>query len=46
MVYQNENQYLFSKLNSENGIGAEGAAILGEGVSKLLNLINLDLNLE
>ncbi len=31
---------------SGNKIGAEGAAKLGEGVSKLLNLTSLNLNLE
>ena len=29
-----------------NGIGDEGSARLGEGVSKLINLTSLDLNLE
>ena len=29
---------------SQNGIDAEGAAKLGEGVSKLMNLTNLNLN--
>jgi hypothetical protein len=30
--------------NSGNGIGIDGTASLGEGVSKLLNLTNLDIN--
>jgi hypothetical protein len=34
------------KFNSYNSIGAKGAAKLGEGVSKLLNLTSLDLNFE
>jgi hypothetical protein len=29
-----------------NGIGAKGAAKLGEGISKLLNLSRLDLNFQ
>ncbi len=45
MEYQNENQYGIMKFISSNKIGAEGVAKLGEGVSKLLNLTSLDLNL-
>ncbi len=32
------------KFISTNKIGAEGAAKLGEGVKKLLNLTNLNMN--
>jgi hypothetical protein len=32
------------KLFRNNSIGAEGAAKLGEGVSKLVNLTNLNLD--
>jgi hypothetical protein len=34
------------KLISRNGIGIEGAAKLGEGISKLANLTTLNLNIE
>ncbi len=34
------------KLISNNEIGAKGAANLGEGVSKLVNLISLNLNFQ
>ena len=44
MEYQNENQYWILKFNSNNSIGAEGAAKIGEGVSNLLNLTSLNLN--
>ncbi len=38
-----KNKYYILKFIRENNIGAEGAAKLGEGVSKLLNLTNLKL---
>ncbi len=44
MEYNNGNQNWFLKFNSGNSIGAEGAAKIGEGVSKLLNLTSLNLN--
>ncbi len=44
MNQQNENQYWIWKFNSQNSIGDEGAAKIGEGVSKLLNLTSLNLN--
>ncbi len=34
------------KFISGNSIGEEGAAEIGEGVSKLLNLTSLDLNFQ
>jgi hypothetical protein len=43
---QNENKYWILKFISENNIGDVGAAKLGEGVSKLLNLSSLNLNFE
>jgi hypothetical protein len=39
-----EIQYWILKFISRNSIGEEGAEKIGEGVSKLLNLISLDLN--
>ncbi len=44
MEYQNGNKYWISKFISGNSIGYEGAAKIGEGVSKLLNLTSLNLN--
>ena len=44
MELQNGNQYWILKLISNNQMGAEGAAKIGEGVSKLLNLTSLNLN--
>ncbi len=41
---QIENQYWIIKYISNNSIGEEGAAKIGEGVSKLLNLTSLILN--
>ncbi len=38
--------YWIFKLIRNNGIGADGAGKLGEGVSKLLNLTTLNLNFE
>ncbi len=46
MDLQNGNQYWILKFISWNSIGAEGAAKVGEGVSKLLNLTSLDMNFE
>jgi hypothetical protein len=43
---KNENQYWNLNFIRNNGIGAEGAAILGKGVSKLLSLTSLNLNIE
>ncbi len=37
-------QFSILKFISLNDIGTEGAAKLGEGVSKLLNLTSLNLN--
>jgi hypothetical protein len=34
------------KLIRDNEIGAEGAAKLGEGISTLVNMTNLNLNFE
>ncbi len=45
MELQNGNQYWILKLISKNPIGAEGETKIGKGVSKLLNLTSLDLNL-
>jgi hypothetical protein len=45
MELRNGNQYWILKLISNNQIGAEGGTKIGEGVSKLLNLTSLDLNL-
>ncbi len=45
MELQNGNQYWFLKLISNKQIDAEGVIKIGKGVSKLLNLTNLDLNL-
>jgi hypothetical protein len=40
------NKYIKNlKFNSENGIGIEGAEKLTEGVSKLLNLTSLNLEI-
>ncbi len=45
MELQNGNQNWIFKFISCNLIGAEVAAKIGKGVSKLLNLTSLDLNL-
>jgi hypothetical protein len=41
---QNEIHYWFLKFIRYESIGAGGAAKIGEGVSKLLNLTSLNLN--
>ncbi len=41
-----KNKYRILNLFRENNIGDVGAAKLGEGVSKLLNLSSLNLNFE
>jgi hypothetical protein len=41
---KNEKWYWSIKLISENGIGVEGAAKLGDGVSKFIILTCLNLN--
>ncbi len=48
MGYQNEIKHRILKFicGSGNSMGAEGAAKIGEGVSKLLNLTSLNLNFE
>ena len=45
MELKNGNQYWILKMISNNQIGAERVTKIGEGVSKLLNLTSLDLNL-
>jgi hypothetical protein len=42
---KNLNRHLNLKHNSYNKIGDKGAAKLSEGISKLVNLCNLNLNL-
>ncbi len=44
MEFLNENQNWIMKFISSNKIGVRGAVRLGECISKLLNLANLDLN--